>query len=263
MRAFPTFFWFVAKAALIWLYNGVLFFAFKSSSFATSRVAFQAVNVLISIAVPLHLVMGFVGVFYYKPWLITLGFEGFRLEYILMTWYLLFRSVRKMLLVDAYETRCTAPEVSTGQEDQAGHHVKQDIESVMQPQKTSFFLSVATKNSVLVSVVSVCAFCVAVTWRLVDFVFGFDHLTLLVPLLGFSIDCIVTSCCIYLFFSFGQPAYNKWCRGANACFRRILVKSAEDIVSKIMNDVPADGVGDVEIHSSKRKTSSMAETEDT
>jgi len=232
LRALPTLFWFLGKASLIWLYNGVLFFAFKNSSFATSSSAFKAVNVLILLAVPVHLVLGYVGVFYGMPWMISLGFEGYRIEYILMTWYLLFRSVRKMLKVDAYEKKCSTPQVLRS--PVAGNEKPDTLH------RTPFFLSVATKNSVLVSFVSASACCVAICWTLFDFALGQSYLTLLVPMLMFSVDGVIDSICIYLFFPFGEASYSKWCQCVNSCCQHILARSVQDIANKMNIDEATD-----------------------
>eukprot|EP01084_Bolivina_argentea_P221632 375333_1 len=99
LRALPTIFWFTAKASLIWLYNGRLYYTFQKGRFRSSHRAFIIINTLITLSVPIFISIGYLGVWYNKYVLISLGFEGYRFLYILLTFYLLIMFSKKLLKI--------------------------------------------------------------------------------------------------------------------------------------------------------------------
>jgi len=216
LRAIPTLSWFISKASLIWLYNGLLYFTFRKGFFATSRCSFLVINSVMCAAVPICLVLGYTGVWLKLLWLISTGFRGFRLLYLFCTFYLLVRFIYKILILHAYEQQCEIePYIADS---------KPDDKKSMVPDQTSFFLHVATKKTVFMTFISISACFEATCWLLFDYALDSNYLTLLLPMMMFSVDGIVNSCCIYMFSQYGDRYYQKWCRWFSVCCSGILMK---------------------------------------
>eukprot|EP01084_Bolivina_argentea_P152170 265487_1 len=90
LRAVPTVFWFSGKVSLIWIWNGRLYYTFHGGLFETSYPFFIIINILIAVAAPSCIFLGYLGVYQGNTIMIVSGFQGFRILYILLTFILLF-----------------------------------------------------------------------------------------------------------------------------------------------------------------------------
>eukprot|EP01083_Nonionella_stella_P053171 140764_1 len=246
LRALPTIFWFLAKSSLIWIYNGRYYYTFQTGIFrraASSRYLFIAINTIITIAAPLCLMCGYMGVWYSDPMLISFGFEGYRFLYILLTFGLLFLFSKKMLMIQNQSfsdfaeysavpagSRDVTAETDGETDTESSDHVvsiqltRNTLKELQasQEQEMLFFLHTTTRNAVLVLFISISACFVAFWWTAFDFILGQNYLTLLVPLNMFAVDCLIDLLCICLMFQFGTPMYHRICRSCDTCCKQCL-----------------------------------------
>jgi len=255
LRALPTVFWFVAKATLIWLYNGRLYYTFGQGKYRSSRNLFLIINVWIMVAIPLHLACGYIGAVTETAWMVSLGFEGFRVLYLTLTCYLLSMFSRKMLLLRARYGKvnpdsppsglgagpvagCADNSAVRSHQEHENTHTPSTINMVRKPteqaeqrrkqptetddEPVSAFLVTTTKNAVLTLFISISAALTALLWIIWDFVLPSNYLTLLIPLMMFSLDSLINLCCIFLLRSAGKKMYSQLCMSMDICCRQCL-----------------------------------------
>eukprot|EP00485_Elphidium_margaritaceum_P019157 CAMPEP_0202729864 /NCGR_PEP_ID=MMETSP1385-20130828/186351_1 /ASSEMBLY_ACC=CAM_ASM_000861 /TAXON_ID=933848 /ORGANISM="Elphidium margaritaceum" /LENGTH=386 /DNA_ID=CAMNT_0049396135 /DNA_START=62 /DNA_END=1222 /DNA_ORIENTATION=+ len=217
-RGIPTLAWFTSKASLIWFYNGLLYYTFKSGLVETSRCSFIAANIIICAGALLCIVCGYSGLWYGIDMLISIGFEGFSILYLICSTYLCFGFVHKMLLLYAYEQQS---EIATTTTTTTTNN-KEEAQKSMVPDQTSFFLHVATKKTIFMTCISISACFVAASRLIYEYAMAPNHINLMLPMLVFSVDANVSSCCIYMFSKFGDPVYEKWCFDLMVCCKRVM-----------------------------------------
>eukprot|EP01083_Nonionella_stella_P006390 18539_1 len=215
LRSATTVCWFVAKISLIWLHNGRLYYAFIHSAFQVSEALFISINVIIAVAAPLCLVLGYVGVWNGLFWMISLGFEGFRFIYLVLTCFILIMFNNRLFALQKMVVHNEESEVKTKPNTD-----RQNL------------LNVATKNSVLVLFISISACLVVVSWQIFDYVMpNQDHLDLLMPFLMFSADSVVDSVAIYLLLNFASGFYDKMCGKCDHCCKNLCIHTELKMVS--------------------------------
>eukprot|EP00483_Globobulimina_turgida_P012876 UN12900 len=158
--------------------------------------------------------------------MISSGFEGFRFLYIFLTFILLFMWCKKMLLlhgiqsVSPLEDIVTIPEAT---ETSTNSEISQATSVTLAKRKEmQFFMKITVKNVILVLFVSVSACLVAFWWFAYDYILEQNCLTLSIPMNAFSIDCVISSCCVYLLFKFGTNIYDKLCGKCDKCCATLL-----------------------------------------
>jgi len=252
-RGIPTVAWFISKASLVWFYNGLLYFTFKRGLIQTSHFSFITANIIIVVSAVICVVCGYSGVWYGIPWLMSVGFEGFSFMYLCCSSYLCFGFVRKMLLLYVYEQQA---EIASYQQQKS-----EEAQNSMVPDQTSFFLHVATKKTIFMTCISISACCVAASRLIYEYAVPQTHVTLMLPMIMFSLDAIITSCCIYMFSKFGDPLYHKWCHLLNVCCKDVMHNCGKKYLEEHIADaVEADNAQTVTIEVGNAAAAGKAST---
>eukprot|EP01084_Bolivina_argentea_P179453 310094_1 len=208
LRATITVCWFAAKVALMWLFNGRLFYVFINSPLQLPRSSFIALNSFITIVTPLCIILGYVGVWNGLSWMIVLGFQGFRVIYVLTATLLLCMFSNRLLHLQKLVIQNAEKKINA--------------ETNVQQQN---LLDVTTKNGVLTLFMVLSALFVAASWLVHDYAFPQSYLTLLIPFLMFAIDSVLSSFCVFLLFGFSEHLYAKVCRKSDRCCRHLYVRT--------------------------------------
>eukprot|EP01083_Nonionella_stella_P026051 71725_1 len=237
VRALPTVFWFTGKIALIWLYNGRLYYTFKGGVYESSHCVFILINVSFTLTVSTLIVLGYYGI-YLDILVFSMGFEVTRAIYFVLTLYLVLMFCKKMSLFqrksyDAIgqieaETDLDISDDSThsnpnNEGDTSSTPQLNKCINVQSEQELQFFMKTTTKYAVLVLCSSISACLVQFCWSLYDFLVPQNYLGLLLPLTMFSVDSLINTICIYLLFQFGHAVYARRCRKCDTCCRNICV----------------------------------------
>ena len=89
LRIVITVFWYASGIFPFLIFNGRLKYSFKSGRYGTSKILFTTLNIIVVILTPISLFIGYSGVFIWdNPYLETMGFNGYRIIYIVLLFLL-------------------------------------------------------------------------------------------------------------------------------------------------------------------------------
>eukprot|EP01083_Nonionella_stella_P060863 158711_1 len=231
LRIILTVIFTTGKMFPFFIYNGRLRYAFKSGKYRTSKTLFRVLNALVILLTPLSLTLGYLGIFVYpNATLEWLGFNGYRIVYIILLLLLSWLFTKRMVIIWIEQTRLARTCISktsvslnasnqklvshTEEHDEGsdrmdnGHNTTLDEEERVQLME---HLNVVTKSSLLLSFMIVSKVVLMSAWFTHTYVFEHSHRSLCIGFVWMSFDCVVDEICILLLFKYSQRFYALLC----------------------------------------------------
>eukprot|EP00484_Ammonia_sp_Unknown_P014651 CAMPEP_0197070556 /NCGR_PEP_ID=MMETSP1384-20130603/200970_1 /TAXON_ID=29189 /ORGANISM="Ammonia sp." /LENGTH=343 /DNA_ID=CAMNT_0042508979 /DNA_START=23 /DNA_END=1054 /DNA_ORIENTATION=+ len=225
-RITSTVSWYISKVALLWFFNGRLYYVFRGSVFAVNRKLFIGINVVSTVAAAVCLPSAYICVYAHQLHLAELSFNSFRVLYQILVFTILFMFTRRLLALNVqrrgkaagetcqavmvHTNSATQTSSSTGSEPAKASH--SSLEEAAEKEEQLFFIHIISRNAVLVFVISVSVLLVTLSFTAFRYVFlPQTRLTLLIPMNMASIDSAITSFCVICMFRFSFDVYPVFC----------------------------------------------------